>query len=497
AFNGYEFALFFDQSYIQVSSYDLKAGIFNNPFAASQFNGNGSLRLAVVNLGPLITVSNGPLLNITFKVVKTGGVSPLVLAAPTAIPSPYAAAPPSICNACPAGSPDWTRLVAAGTALDVQTQDGYFKNVGGKTGPVANFITSPLNPTQGSIVNFNASSSYDPDNFQASNNGILRYMWDFGDTSNQANLTSFTPFVSHVFNAIGYPNSGFTGNFSVRLTVIDMDNGVQEMITERVEIASSNVHDIGITRLSLMPNPVAPGQNETVSVDVTDLGTSSETYNLTMILGPQNVSFARLNGLMISPGRVNTFVSSLTTSSLTAGFYQIRAVASDPLDTNLSNNVAFATLQLVVPDEPPTANFTIRPNVSVAGQHVFFNATGSMDPDGMVNVWAWNFGDGSFQQFFGSPFADHVYNIPGNFTVTLTVTDSAGLMASKTMIVQVVPRPQHDVGISFVQPFPPVAVSGQQITLEAGIVNTGSDSSTIDLTFYYNGKVAVTQRGIV
>src|SRR4029077_5267855 len=67
AFNGYEFALFFDQSYIQVSSYDLKAGIFNNPFAASQFNGNGTLRLAVVNLGPLITVSNGPLLNITFK----------------------------------------------------------------------------------------------------------------------------------------------------------------------------------------------------------------------------------------------------------------------------------------------------------------------------------------------------------------------------------------------------------------------------------------------
>lgn len=71
------------------------------------------------------------------------------------------------------------------------------------------------------------------------------------------------------------------------------------------------------------------------------------------------------------------------------------------------------------PNQAPTASFTATmTNLSGA-----FDATASSDPDGTVASYAWDFGDGS-TGVGATP--THVYQNPGAYTVTLTVTDNAG-----------------------------------------------------------------------
>src|SRR5690348_14512420 len=191
-FNGYEFALYFDQNYISMRSYDYSSStVFNNPYVSpNTYNETGALRLAVVNLATLtnnhgLFAGSGTLVNIVFSVLKIG-VSPLALAAGMSAPSSSSQAPGGLCRpVCPSGAPTWTRLVDGYNRLSygVETVDGYFKNVAGKSGPTASFTISPPIPEQGATVTLNATGSFDPDNKSVQNGGILRYLWDFGDSS--------------------------------------------------------------------------------------------------------------------------------------------------------------------------------------------------------------------------------------------------------------------------------------------------------------------------
>jgi hypothetical protein len=54
---------------------------------------------------------------------------------------------------------------------------------------------------------------------------------------------------------------------------------------------------------------------------------------------------------------------------------------------------------------------------------VEFNGSASYDPDGEIVEYYWNFGDGSHG--FGE-FSNHRYTVPGEYNVTLTVTDNYG-----------------------------------------------------------------------
>jgi PKD repeat protein len=49
-----------------------------------------------------------------------------------------------------------------------------------------------------------------------------------------------------------------------------------------------------------------------------------------------------------------------------------------------------------------------------------------------VNQWEWNFGDGTFAEYTGTSHFDHLFSRPGNYTVTLKVTDSLG--ATRTVV---------------------------------------------------------------
>ncbi len=82
------------------------------------------------------------------------------------------------------------------------------------------------------------------------------------------------------------------------------------------------------------------------------------------------------------------------------------------------------------PNKPPVAAFT--PSCSSTSNACTFDATASIDPDGNITDYAWDFGDGSSEHHTdGTPFS-HTFPNPGKYTVTLTVTDNDGATDTQT-----------------------------------------------------------------
>ena len=97
-----------------------------------------------------------------------------------------------------------------------------------------------------------------------------------------------------------------------------------------------------------------------------------------------------------------------------------------------------------VVDEPPTAALSFSPPQPVAGQAVVFTDE-SVDPDGTITHWHWDFGDSASAAADVLDTADpsvgrqpqHVYATAGTYTVNLTVTDSGGEQATSSASVTV------------------------------------------------------------
>ncbi|UCF08220.1 MAG: PKD domain-containing protein [Thermoplasmata archaeon] len=76
---------------------------------------------------------------------------------------------------------------------------------------------------------------------------------------------------------------------------------------------------------------------------------------------------------------------------------------------------------------PPTADFTYSPAEPMVNQTVTFDGASSVDPDDDTLQYSWHFGDdyatSSNPNTDSGITATHIYTMPGNYTVKLTVDD--------------------------------------------------------------------------
>ncbi len=319
--------------------------------------------------------------------------------------------------------------------------------------PVADFFISPINPREGEVVFFDGSISFDPDGF------IVGWRWSFGD-----GFGATGTFVSHVYSS--------PGNYTVTLLVVDNANATaSKTVVLFVGVIGENVPP----RAAFSSFPNATRVGEPVFFDASpSFDPDGFIVNWFWEFGDGSTG----NGTFVSHTYFNT------------GNYTVTLTVMD--NRNATDSVRKAVL-VQSPNIPPVASLTFFPTRPVEGEFVQFDGSGSFDPDGSLIDWFWTFGDGSIG--FG-PFTSHVYFRPGNYTVNLTVTDNDGARGMTSVIIQVRPRPAHDVGVVFIDIQPRVAVSSQFVNIQVGLSNKGNSTEKVDLTVYFDSEVAATLRGI-
>ena len=116
--------------------------------------------------------------------------------------------------------------------------------------------------------------------------------------------------------------------------------------------------------------------------------------------------------------------------------------AGDIVGTGLLNGTSHGFLLTnglppETPNEPPVAVATSDVRRGKEPLLVAFSSYGSVDPDGDIASYSWDFGDGTPDS--SSSIADPTYTYPtaGNYIAALTVTDNGGLTATATLDITV------------------------------------------------------------
>lgn len=101
-------------------------------------------------------------------------------------------------------------------------------------------------------------------------------------------------------------------------------------------------------------------------------------------------------------------------------------------DEDGARHTTSSTVVVPATNQPPVAVIAVSAERGVVPFTVEFSGANSTDPDGSIASYQWNLGAGSTGS---TAVARRTFNQPGEYTVTLTVTDNEGLAASKTVTV--------------------------------------------------------------
>ncbi len=90
-------------------------------------------------------------------------------------------------------------------------------------------------------------------------------------------------------------------------------------------------------------------------------------------------------------------------------------------------------------NQPPVASLSATPLSGSAPLDVSFDASASLDPDGSIADFSWDFdGDGLYDQSTGSsPFAAATYTVPNAYNAVVRVTDNDGASATDSVTINV------------------------------------------------------------
>jgi PKD repeat protein len=283
----------------------------------------------------------------------------------------------------------------------------------------------PYTGTVGMDVVFDGTGSSDKDGT------ILAHAWDFGDGSTGAGAMP-----SYTYAA--------AGNYCVSLLVID-DDGATALGYTTVSIDSANQ--------SPVPDANGPYAG-LVDVPVTFDGTGSSDPDGHLVSLVWDFGDESRSGSGEQPSHTYT----------AEGTYDVTLTATDD-----QGAVAQMVTQSVigVGNAPPAAEAG-GPYVGTVGVAISFDGTGSIDRDGSIATYDWAFGDGMTGT---GATPSHIYSDGGDYNVSLTVTDDAGVPASDRAMASIGAASQ-----------PPVADANGPYagSVDAAVSFDGSDSSDPD-----------------
>lgn len=117
-----------------------------------------------------------------------------------------------------------------------------------------------------------------------------------------------------------------------------------------------------------------------------------------------------------------------------AGTYTATLTVTDNLGA-VDSDTAVVSVTGGGGNQPPVAEANGPYSGAAGGRGIKFSSTGSIDPDGTIQSYSWDFGDGTPPSTQANP--THVYSAPGTYTATLTITDNLGAVDSDTAVVTV------------------------------------------------------------
>lgn len=123
----------------------------------------------------------------------------------------------------------------------------------------------------------------------------------------------------------------------------------------------------------------------------------------------------------------------LYTGYFTPGRWYEARLFNDGGYTRIAQSERF---QVSAGNTSPVAFIMATPESGNTPLTVTFNSAGSLDPDGFVTTYAWDFGDGTTGS---GQTLSHLYSTVGTYTARLTVTDNLGATASATRVITVNP----------------------------------------------------------
>lgn len=275
---------------------------------------------------------------------------------------------------------------------------------------------------------FDASGSTDPDG------KITEYLWNFGDKTTGKGLR-----VRHAYRLPGEYHATLTVKDNSGLSVCN--RGSDDMV---VTVNSPPAANAGADLIDIC--------SKTVQFD----GTASRDSDGEIVFyewdfgdGSPVSSGPNPTHTYLKPGTYNVVLKVIDNSELSSG-----------KSTDVTN---------VVINNPPVANIRAQ-RIVCPGETVRLSGRNSIDSDGHITAYQWDFGDGS-PKVTGRDVT-HVYDQSGKYVVTLTVADDSGgscRTGSVTRTIHVASRP--------------VAVAGEDIVT---CVQTANCSFTLDAKDSYD-----------
>ncbi len=263
--------------------------------------------------------------------------------------------------------------------------------------PSPDFTFSPSTGTAPLTVAFDASGSRD------SMSIIESYDWNFGDG---ATANERVPVVSHEFTQ--------AGDFPVTLTVTNQ-RGISSLIIKNISIRRpSPTAQFGLTF-----TPESGSSPLQVTFDASKSQSAAPQGRITnyrWAFGDGGTASVDVPILPVPHQYINQSSSPMP--------FAVLLTVTD--DSGESDSTAKAIV--VNPHHQPTASFTVSPATGIAPPDlvVHFDASGSQAFDGeQIVSYAWNFGDQT-TAVGNNAHADHAYSQPGQYAVTLAVTDNSG-----------------------------------------------------------------------